>query len=243
MYWSGVFCSVCAGCADDSSASSCACLGQGCRCGDFFPNSAVFALVLGKFVLAYGILALPLLFLGYAYGVAFFRSICLSSAYLYPAVAGLVDFCCGPPSLVVPVCVWGSFWGGGAVSSFSPPAWRGVGYCWASSGVASVPLPGAPAVARGMSGRRLPLGVPHPFWLQLPVLLLRWSLVVGWRCLLLPWWHRLGDNPSLMLSVLLLRRLACRGSLGSAPCVRELPLELCLLSGRQCNIPACFPLP
>ena len=29
--------------------------------------------------------------------------------------------------------------------------------------------------------------------------------------LLLPWWRRLGDNPSLMLSVLLLRRLACRG--------------------------------
>ena len=38
----------------------------------FFPNSTVFALVLGTSVLAYGILALPLLFLGYAYGVAFF---------------------------------------------------------------------------------------------------------------------------------------------------------------------------
>ena len=38
----------------------------------FFPNSAVFALVLGTSVLAYGILALPLLFLGYASGVAFF---------------------------------------------------------------------------------------------------------------------------------------------------------------------------
>ena len=32
----------------------------------------VFALVLGTYVLAYGILALPLLFLGYAYSVAFF---------------------------------------------------------------------------------------------------------------------------------------------------------------------------
>ena len=63
---------------------------------------------MGNFVLAYGILALPLLFIGYAYGVAFFSSVCLSSAYLYPAVAGLVDFSCGPPSLVVPVCVWGS---------------------------------------------------------------------------------------------------------------------------------------
>ena len=47
-------------------------IAQGCRCGGFFPNSAVFALVLGISVLAYGILALPLLFLGYAYGVAFF---------------------------------------------------------------------------------------------------------------------------------------------------------------------------
>ena len=31
-----------------------------------------------------------------------------------------MGFSCRPPSLVVPVCVWGSFWGGGAVSSFSP---------------------------------------------------------------------------------------------------------------------------
>ena len=155
-YWSGVFCSVWADCVDDSSADSCVCLAQGCRGGGFFPNSAVFALVLGTSVLAYGILALPLLFLGYAYGVAFFDSVCLSSASLYPAVAGLVDFSCGPPSLVVPVCVWGSFWGGEAVS-FSPPARRGVGYCWASSGVASVPLPGAPAVFRSMSCRWLPL--------------------------------------------------------------------------------------
>ena len=104
-FWSGVFCSVCAECADDSSAGSCACLAQGYRCGGFFPNSAGFALVLGTSVLAYGILALPLLFLGYAYGVAFFDSVCLSSAYLYPAVTGLVGFSCGPPSLVVPVCV------------------------------------------------------------------------------------------------------------------------------------------
>ena len=70
-YWSGVFCSICADGADDSSADSCACLVQGCRCGNFFPNSAGFALVLGTSALAYGILALPLLFLGYAYGVAF----------------------------------------------------------------------------------------------------------------------------------------------------------------------------
>ena len=39
------------------------------------------------------------------------------------------------------------------------------------------------------------------------------------------------------------RRLACRGLLGSAPCVRELPLGLCLLFGQQCHSPAGFPLP
>ena len=60
---------------------------------------------------------------------------------------------------------------------------------------------------------------------------------------LLLWWRRLGGNPSLIFSVLLLRRLACRGLLGSAPCVRELPLGLCLLFGRQCHSPAGFPLP
>ena len=71
----------------------------------FSPIPRFFALVLGISVLAYGILALPLLFLGYAYGVAFFGSVCLSSACLCPAVAGLVGFSCGPPSLVVHVCV------------------------------------------------------------------------------------------------------------------------------------------
>ena len=44
-------------------------------------------------------------------------------------------------------------------------------------------------------------------------------------------------------SVLLLLRLARRGSLGSAPCVRVLQLGWCLLSGRQCRHPASFPLP
>ena len=41
--------------------------------------------------------------------------------------------------------------------------------------------------------------------------------------LLLRWWRRLGCNPSLVFSVLLLHRMACRGS---APCVRELPWGL-----------------
>ena len=53
--------------------------------------------------------------------------------------------------------------------------------------------------------------------------------------LLLRWWLRLGCNPSLVFSVLLLHRLACWGSLGSAPCVRVLPWGLCLLFGWQCD--------
>ena len=43
----------------------------------------------------------------------FLAQVCLSSAYLYPAVASLVGFSCGPTSLVVPV--WVSFCGGGDV--------------------------------------------------------------------------------------------------------------------------------
>ena len=44
------------------------------------------------------------------------------------------------------------------MSSFSPPARHGVGYCCASSGVAFVPLPAAPVVFHGVSCRRLPFG-------------------------------------------------------------------------------------
>ena len=77
---------------------------------------------------------------------------------------------------------------------------------------------------------QVPLGIFCLFCHRVPVLLL-------------PWWRRLGGNPSLLFSLLLLLRLAGRGSLGSAPCVRVLQLGLCLLFGRQCNHPACFPLP
>ena len=44
-----------------------------------------------------------------------------------------------------------------------------------------MPLPAAPAVFRGVSCRRFPSGVPQPFWLQLPVLLLRWSYLDGFE--------------------------------------------------------------
>ena len=59
-----------------------------------------------------------------------FCSVCLFSSSLSPTVASLVCFSCRPPSLAVPVYVFGvSFCGGGAVSSSSPPAGCGVGSC------------------------------------------------------------------------------------------------------------------
>ena len=45
----------------------------------FFPNSAVFRASCGDFCSCFGILALPLLFLGYAYGVALFALSAYSS--------------------------------------------------------------------------------------------------------------------------------------------------------------------
>ena len=68
------------------------------------------------------------------------------------------------------------------------------------------------------------------FWPRLPDLLLRW-------------WRRLGCRPSLVFSVLLLHRLACRGSLGSAPCDRELPRWLWLLFVWQCGCALWLPVP
>ena len=169
--------SVCAACADGSCAGSSCCLAQCCRGGGFFPNSAVFALVLGLSVLFKEFFALALVFLGCACGVAF--SLRMPLLHLGH---GLVGFRCGPPHwLSLRVCV-DPFWGGGAVSSFSPPARRGVGYWSLLLEFASVPLPAAPAV---FPLRVLPQvtlrGLRKLFWLQLPVLLLRWSYVC-WVC-------------------------------------------------------------
>ena len=116
LYWVLGLCSVgpgcyCIGaaCADGSSAGSSASLAQCCRCGGFFPNSAIFRASFGDFCSCFG---------------------SLFSASLYPTVTSLVGFSCGPPSLVVPVCMCGvSFCGGGAVSSSSPPAGCGVDSC------------------------------------------------------------------------------------------------------------------
>ena len=94
----------------------------------FFPKSAVFALVLGGSVLGSGILALALLFLGYASGVAFLAPSTYPTLRPSPAVAGLVGFRCGPPLWWSLSVCGGPFWGGGAVSSFSSARF-GVGYC------------------------------------------------------------------------------------------------------------------
>ena len=98
MVFGPVFlCSVCADYADDSSTGSCSYPAQCCRCGVFFPNSVVFALVLGISVLGYGILVLALIFLGCAYGVAFLAPSAYPTLRPSPAVAGIVGFRCGPP--------------------------------------------------------------------------------------------------------------------------------------------------
>ena len=104
-------CCVGAACTDDSSAGSSASLAQCCRCGGFFPNSAIFSREL------WGLLFLLRNFCDSAsipwlrFWCSLLCSICLFSAYLYPTVASLVGFSCGPPSLVVAVCVcvWGFF--------------------------------------------------------------------------------------------------------------------------------------
>ena len=117
-------CSVC----DDYTDGSSSCLAQCCRCCGFFPKYAVFALVLGISVLGLGILAIELMFLGCAYGVAFLDLSAYRTLRPSPAVAGLVGFRCGPPLWWSLSVCGGPFWGSGAVSSFSL-ARRGVGYC------------------------------------------------------------------------------------------------------------------
>ena len=109
--------------------------------------------------------------------------------------------------------------------------------CWVGDvfGASLGSLPCAVLFLRGLQFAQLPLqqvplGIFCLFCHRVPVLLL-------------PWWRRLPSNTSLLFSVLLLLRLACWGSLGSAPCVRVLQLGLCLLFGRQYHHPAGFPLP
>ena len=163
-----LLCSVCADYADDSSASSCDCLAQGCRCGGFFPNSAVFALVLGICVLGYGILALALLFLGCAYGVAFLAPSTFPTLRPSPAVAGFVVFAAALLSVAFLErwsCVFFlsscSAWGRLLLSLFLVLL-----LCLFMRQMRfSLECPAAGYTS----------GVTQPFWLLLPVLLLRWS--------------------------------------------------------------------
>ena len=72
----------------------------------FSPIPRFFALVLGLLLLLrnfHASASIPWLRLW----CSLFCSVCLFSAYLYPTVASLVGFSCGPPYLVVPVCVCG----------------------------------------------------------------------------------------------------------------------------------------
>ena len=74
LVWYLVLCfprNLCADSADGSSASSCSCFAQCCRGGGFFPKYAVLIASLGISVIAYGIFALAIIFLGCACGVAF----------------------------------------------------------------------------------------------------------------------------------------------------------------------------
>ena len=100
-------CCICTACADDYSAGSSASLAQCCRCGGFFPSYAIFRDSFGDFCSFLGIFAsIPWLRLW----CSLFCSVCLFFAYLYPTVASLVGFSCGPPIPGGPcVCVWGFF--------------------------------------------------------------------------------------------------------------------------------------
>ena len=141
-----LLCSVCADYADYSSAGSCGCLAQCCRCGGFFPNYAVFALVLRISVLGYGILALVLIFLGCASGVAFLAPSAYPTLRPWPAGAGIVGFSCGPPLWwSLSVCGGPS---GAAVMCLllSSCSAQGRLMLCLLLGFASVPLPAAPAV-------------------------------------------------------------------------------------------------
>ena len=124
------------------------------RCGGFFSNPAVFMLVLGISVLGYGILALALIFLGCVYGVTFLGLSAYPTLRPSHAVAGFVGFGCGPP-LWWSLIVCGGPSGAAELCLLSSCSVRGRLLLLE---FASVPLPVAPAVFRGVSCHRLPLG-------------------------------------------------------------------------------------
>ena len=134
---------------------------------------------MGLSVLFKEFFTLALVFLGCTCGVAFFAPCASPPLRPLPAVAGLVGFRYRLPHwLSLRVCV-GPFWGGGAVSSFSPPAQLLLSLLLE---FASLPLPAAPAVFPRRVLLQVTLGgLRKLFWLQVPVLLLRRSYVC-WVC-------------------------------------------------------------
>ena len=92
-------------------------------------------------------------------------------------------------------------------------------------------LPSAPAVCAAPPTAGDPSGF-LPFYGRVCLPCCCCAGGVGWSC-----------HPSLVFSVLLLHRLACRCSLGSAPCVRVLALRLWLLFVWQCGGALWFPEP
>ena len=109
-----------------------------------------------------------------------FSSVCLSYAWAIACGGWPCCFSLRTSSLVVPACLCGSFlMRRSCLFLLFCCSARGRRLLSLLLGFASVLLPAAPAVFRGVSCRRLPFGGSQPFWLQMPVLLLRWSYVCG----------------------------------------------------------------
>ena len=155
----------------------------------FFPSFAIFVLVWGLLIFL-GILAfIPMLH----FWCCLSCSACLFSSSLSPKVVSLGCFSCRPPSLVVPIYVFGvSFCSSSAVSSSSPPAGGGVGSCLASLGVTAQLFLRHLQFSATCHAAGYPSGVPHlavSGWLTYSC---GGGLAWGWGCLstdvLLPPW-------------------------------------------------------
>ena len=112
LVWCLVLCfshSLCTDSADGSSAGSCRCLAQCCRSGGVFPKYTVFIASLGISVIACGIFALAIIFLGCACGVAFSLRMPILRLDLRLRLLALwvfaADLITGCPCVCVCVCV------------------------------------------------------------------------------------------------------------------------------------------
>ena len=151
-------CGVCAGCTAEYCAGSCSCCAQWGHSSDLFPKSAVFALVLGISVRGWGLFTLALGFPGCAGGVAFYLHLPvlrlgrrLRWLALRFFAASLIPGC---PCVVV----WVLWMRWSCVFPLSSCFAQGRRLLRLLLGFASVPLPAAPAVFRGVSCCRFPFG-------------------------------------------------------------------------------------